>query len=249
MDSLALGEDGVEIEEILTPDSLDPVTKPFGYRKGRRDSDSPFPSPIVDSQGRLIKDEQTVNVFLIAFLSSITATSVPFHTRWVAERNGLFYQLDDSEYNARTDGHLRDKNGNSRCIIEVKPRKRNSDVKIRVQESAQMAAWISQSGVKSHDPMKDCRYSPLTLKCERLELILPSLFHLAQDKDQIYLSFPEFTESWGDHSKGTESLKKQDFLIMHEYGPFSLTSAEDISEVAMFLNSYTLHVASSTARL
>ena len=96
---------------------------PFGQRKGTRDRDSPdtAPTPNLNSRGRLLKDEQTANVFLIAFLSSITATSVPFHTRWVAERNGLAFELEGSKYNTRTDGRLRDKGGRSRCIIEVKP--------------------------------------------------------------------------------------------------------------------------------
>lgn len=32
---------------------------------------------------------QTVNVFLLTLLSAITATTVPFETRWLAERNAM----------------------------------------------------------------------------------------------------------------------------------------------------------------
>lgn len=66
-------------------------------------------------------------------------------------------------YIARTDGHLRNREGQSFSLIEVKPRMRpKDDVSIRVQESAQMAAWISQNKIKSHDPGQKCEYvSPL----------------------------------------------------------------------------------------
>ena len=50
-------------------------------------------------------------------------------------------------YVARTDGHLCNKRGQSFSLIEVKPRERGDDVSIRVQESAQMAAWISRESM------------------------------------------------------------------------------------------------------
>ena len=59
-------------------------------------------------------------------------------------------------YVARTDGHLRNRKNRSLSLIEVKPRKRVNDISIRVQESAQMAAWISQENVDFHDPNKSC---------------------------------------------------------------------------------------------
>lgn len=120
-----------------------------------------FFTPGLDPQGQPIKDEQTVNVFLLAFLSALTASSVPFHTCWVAERNTLLYQRT-VRYIAKTDGHLRDSNNGSRSIIEVKSRVRADDTMIRVQESAQMAAWIKQTRLESHDHESDCRYlSPI----------------------------------------------------------------------------------------
>ena len=53
-------------------------------------------------------------------------------------------------YVARTDGHLCNKRGPGYSLIEVKPRERGDDVSIRVQESAQMAAWISHIEITSH---------------------------------------------------------------------------------------------------
>ena len=139
-------------------------SKEFGRRKNARDVDEAFPTPaptpitpVKDSKGYLIKSEQTVNVFLIAMLSAATATIIPFRVRWVAEQNGLRFYQQGVTYAARTDGHLRDSNGKSRCIIEVKPRERFNDLKIRVQESAQMAAWISDYDIKSHNPNRNFR--------------------------------------------------------------------------------------------
>ena len=114
-----------------------------------------FPPP--SFKGPRIRDEQSVNVFLLTFLAAITATTVPFHTRWYAERNNMLFKKR-VKYNARTDGHLRKADDQIFSLIEVKPHARDDhSVRIRMQESAQMAAFISQYNVKSHDPEKDCR--------------------------------------------------------------------------------------------
>ena len=120
-------------------------------------------APTPGSGGRYIRDEQTVNVFILALLSSITATTVPFDTRWVAERNAMVFRKN-VWYIARTDGHLQNRKHRSLSLIEVKPRKRENDISIRIQESAQMAAWISQEKIDSHDPNKTCEY--VTVDCK-----------------------------------------------------------------------------------
>lgn len=138
-----------ELDEEAPDDDLDTAD---GLR------DDKFNTPGFMAEGQLIKDEQTVNVFLLAFLSAITATTVPFHTRWLAERNAMVYEKK-VRYVARTDGHLRGATGQTYSLIEVKPRRRkDGDVSIRIQESAQMAAWLTQNRKESHDPYKKCRY-------------------------------------------------------------------------------------------
>ena len=114
-------------------------------------------TPTQGPGGQYIRDEQTVNVFILALLSTITATTVPFDTRWVAERNAMIFRKN-VQYVARTDGHLRNRKNRSFSLIEVKPRKRGNDISIRVQETAQMAAWICQEKIESHDPSKSCEY-------------------------------------------------------------------------------------------
>ena len=103
-------------------------------------------------------DEQTVNMFLLNLLMAITAETVPFHTRWSARRNSLLFK-GKVQYSARTDGHLRSKHDQIYGLIEVKPHGRiDNPIGIRLQESAQIAAYISQSGIKEHNPDNDCRY-------------------------------------------------------------------------------------------
>ncbi|KAM0794067.1 hypothetical protein BDR22DRAFT_978061 [Usnea florida] len=180
---------------------------------------APTPGP----GGRYIRDEQTVNVFILALLSTITATTVPFETRWVAERNAMVFRKN-VWYVARTDGHLRDRKNRSLSLIEVKPRKTGNDISIRVQETAQMAAWISQENLDFHDPNKSCE-----------------IFLLSQDKDEIFLTFPYFTRDYGKPYKDVKDLKEKNFLIMREYGPFLLDSREHMNHILVFLHNYTLH--------
>lgn len=96
-------EDEEETDAVVEEDSIYDV----GAESGG-DSDGSTPNKSTRKK-IVVKDEQTVNVFLLAFLSAITSSIVPFHTRWVAERNKLVYERGGSTYNAITDGYLRDK--------------------------------------------------------------------------------------------------------------------------------------------
>lgn len=172
--SLSEEESGDELNESLDEDLDEEVPDDGSERESDLDTtDGPrydnIYTPEYTAEGQLIKDEQTVNVFLLAFLSAITATTVPFHTRWLAERNAMVYEKK-VRYVARTDGHLRSSAGQTYSLIEVKPRRRKvDDVLIRIQESAQMAAWLTQDEKESHDPYTKCRYRryPIT-PCSRL---------------------------------------------------------------------------------
>ena len=64
------------------------------------------------------------------------------------------------EYVAQTDGRLRNNKNRSFGLIEVKPRSRGNDISIQMQEAAQIAAWISENDVVSHDPSINCEYGP-----------------------------------------------------------------------------------------
>ncbi len=100
-------------------------------------------------------------------------------------------------YIARTDGHLRNKRGPSFSLIELKSRKRGDDVSIRVQESAQMTARISHNKITSHDPNNSCEYVLRSLLSPGSRPTRHRIFFLSQDKDEIYVTVPQFSEAYG----------------------------------------------------
>ena len=73
---------------------------------------------------------------------------------------------------------------------------------------------------------------------------------LAQDREEIYVTFPRFTNTYGKDRRGFKNAEKDlrdtDFLQMHEYGPFRLDSKEHMTTIARFLYAYTCHVAMHT---
>lgn len=103
------------------------------------------------------RDEQLVNVALIAFLGALTLHT-PVKGYWSMHRrsfwlcsqaNGTSQQKEGSRiYRADVDGFLKFEDSNvAKAIVEVKPFCRNdtSRTAIRIQESAQMAAWVNES--------------------------------------------------------------------------------------------------------
>src|SRR5262249_45241365 len=94
-------------------------------------------------------DEQIVNAALVLFLKAVTMHFVgdvywTFHRK--AFRIGNGGKKNKPGYEARVDGYLcRCSDNKVMAILETKPCVRQShDHKILMQESAQMAAWISQ---------------------------------------------------------------------------------------------------------
>lgn len=90
-------------------------------------------------------DEQTVNTALILLLKAVCLTSEGLRSApWALERKA-FVLGKPKLYEARTDGHLRYKASDSKvrslAILEVKSGLRE-ELEPRMQESAQMAAWI-----------------------------------------------------------------------------------------------------------
>jgi hypothetical protein len=91
-------------------------------------------------------DEQIVNVALALLLNAVTMHFVP-NTDWTFHRRA--FQIGNKKsgkgFEARVDGYLRRLSDDKvMAILEVKPCVRKKQLAgIRMQESAQMAAWIS----------------------------------------------------------------------------------------------------------
>ena len=112
---------------------MDDSTKDPDYKE---EEDETFPS---------VSDENVVNTGFVSFANVLTYSIAGVKAHWSQERKGFKVgEIDGIKlYEARTDGHLflpNDKH--SKAIIEVKPMMRIASARVRMQEAAQMAAWI-----------------------------------------------------------------------------------------------------------
>lgn len=115
---------------------------------------SPFSPPSGDLAHDLksISDEQIVNMALLLYLQALLINFCGIGADWTPERRALIVKKKDGQkvYEARVDGFLRyqgDQNNPILAIVEVKPCIRDINPSldsIRMQEGAQMAAWICQ---------------------------------------------------------------------------------------------------------
>jgi hypothetical protein len=111
------------------------------------------------------KDEQIVNTALVHLLNAL-AMYQNLNVSWTIHRIPLRAIFDPYSFEARTDGYLSDGQGNPLVLIEVKPVRREDKLApIRMQESAQMVAWIKayEDGVQDPRKMYDSPLPPFLL--------------------------------------------------------------------------------------
>lgn len=106
-----------------------------------------------------VKDEQIVNTALLLFLTAIT---MHFNVQadWSLHRERFVLGEGTKKiFEARVDGYLCSRGSiQVKAIIEVKPIARNKDLEgIRMQEGAQMAAWISSNPDENRKPKQKFR--------------------------------------------------------------------------------------------
>jgi hypothetical protein len=112
-------------------------------------SDPPYSPPHeeIAKQFKAIEDEQIVNTALILYLNSLLIYCPNIKADWTLHRYPLISKnhQGDKSYEARVDGFLkRQEDGAPLIIVEVKPYyRRKKPVETRMQEGAQMAAWIN----------------------------------------------------------------------------------------------------------
>ncbi|KAK2801625.1 hypothetical protein FQN50_007686 [Emmonsiellopsis sp. PD_5] len=146
-------DEELEFSDPETPaDNLD---RDPDFRDRQADKEA-FPS---------VSDENVVNTGLVCFASVVTYSINGVKAHWSQERKG--YKVGEKKgtklYEARTDGHLFLPNdGNSKVIVEVKPMMREESARVRMQETAQMAAWIhvERDTIEGKKPEEERYVSP-----------------------------------------------------------------------------------------
>ncbi|KAI0965853.1 hypothetical protein F4678DRAFT_313077 [Xylaria arbuscula] len=190
---------------------------------------SPFEDPKVF---KAIQDEQIVNTALIEYLNALAIHCTELKANWTLHRLPLIARdhQGTKTYEARVDGYLRRRrDGQPLAIIEVKPFMRSAKWKaIRMQESAQMAAWIN-------------RYPPDVSHIRGTGQKIRRLL-ISQDRHWIYLNFAAFDANYVDYIRDKQGidLNAVSFLEMHEYGPFDVGNQLDMSRLGELVLGYAL---------
>lgn len=102
------------------------------------------------------EDEQIVNAALLLFLNAITL-HFKISAKWSLHRKAFRFGNDNNKiFEARVDGYLLcTADSRIKAIVEVKPYLRSGKSKdIKMQEAAQMTAWISSDPDPMGDPRK-----------------------------------------------------------------------------------------------
>ncbi|MCJ1249917.1 hypothetical protein MMC30_007143 [Trapelia coarctata] len=201
--------------ESSSPDSL---SKPFIY-----------PSPAYEAEQAAVEDEQTVNSALVMFLKAVT---MHFHVQahWSLHRQRfVFGERSAKIFEARVDGYLRSGADNQvKAIIEVKPFSRKADSQgIRMQEGAQMAAWICS--YPDHNPKPKQTFRRLLI---------------SQDRHEVYLTVARYNTEYINYITNKEDSGK-DFLRMTEYGPYSTMERSAVKRLGHILLAFALQECSS----
>ncbi|KAI1276910.1 hypothetical protein F5Y07DRAFT_408121 [Xylaria sp. FL0933] len=161
-----MGEDldndlGDDIDKDLKNLCLDPQTPTSTYanRASFGVSELTPTSPISIEEAkhlwRSTEDEQIISNALILLLNALSMCCKDVTGHWAPERKSFTLAADYKRgYEARVDGIFRTRAGDVKAIVEVKACVRGSkSAEIRMQETAQMAAWIC-SDPPSADQMR-----------------------------------------------------------------------------------------------
>ncbi|KAB8213050.1 hypothetical protein BDV33DRAFT_197125 [Aspergillus novoparasiticus] len=176
-----------------------------------------------------VSDETLVNAFIISLAAAVTFSTPGVKALWSLERKGYTVGIgnDTKIFTARTDGHLSLQHQTySKIIVEVKAMTRESLARIRMQEVAEMAAWIHAEpdiipeGM-SNIPLRDIWFRHMMLCCDRHE---------------VYLVFADYNADYIDYiTNATRESSCQSFLVMNEFGPWNITVPVDIEKIASVL--------------
>ncbi|KAK2768687.1 hypothetical protein FQN54_000543 [Arachnomyces sp. PD_36] len=195
------------------------------------------PSPISKEAAGVLypptRDEQIVNTALLLFLRAISIHKLR-SPNWTLHRRIFQALFPSGKLEARTDGYLElISNGVSKAkaIVEVKPYIREGNEQVRMQESAQMVAWIFKE--------------PDTTPTPKPRLLV------AQDRQEIYVVIATYDNDYVSYLKGnknqqgktaqtSQAAPKMSFLRMEEYGPFNVENHSQMDTLGKFMLAVTM---------
>ncbi|RMZ77390.1 hypothetical protein DV738_g4341, partial [Chaetothyriales sp. CBS 135597] len=175
---------------------------------------------------KAIEDEQIVNTALVLFLNAVTLHYTNISSEWTLYRRPFTVENVNQEkvYEARVDGLLRSKHARDKvqALIEVKPYILQDNT--RMQEAAQMAAWIA-----AHPPVS---YNQHPAREHRRLLV-------SQNRHQIFVNVASFRGEYAKYIRG-ESETTNSFLRMTEYGPFDVTDRDHMKYLGIAMLAFSL---------
>ncbi|KAI9768725.1 MAG: hypothetical protein M1840_004720 [Geoglossum simile] len=172
-------------------------------------------------------DEQIVNMALLLFLNSTTMNHPNVRSGWSPQRK--VFKFGDL-FEARTDGFLRtSQSGRVGAIIEVKRYLRGfNELRVQMQESAQMAAWIAAN------PSDRIEHNS-----SKWRLLI------SQNHKEIYLTFAEYGTEYEEYVKGinhdtTGNRETLSFLTMNRYGPWDVGEKPHMIDLAVVILGFVI---------
>jgi hypothetical protein len=203
-------------------------------------------------QSERAEDEQIVNTALVNFLNAITIHHVRT-VEWTLHRKSFrIGERGGQGFEARVDGTLRRRGGEKEilAIVEVKSARRANFLSvIRMQEAAQMAAWISscpETAAKNSDIRNDPRHRSVHNNGHCLLNFHANNFSrrllISQDKEEIFLTFATFDGHYVDYitGKGREQFDQSSFLQMQTAGPFRTDSKAQMRAISVIVLAWAL---------
>lgn len=191
------------------------------------------------------KDEQIVNTALIVFLNALTI-HFPLSSKWTLHRKPLTAVFKNAEFEARTGGYLDSPGGKPRVLIEVKPILRSwHPLRIQIQESAQMVAWIKSDSELAQKTNRMYAIPSLTASPDK-RLTKGRRFHVSQDRHLVYVTVARYGQEYLDYLvDGTLPQKEKDdedpsFMNMDQYGPWDTTDEGSMRQLGPILLAITL---------
>ncbi|RMD40499.1 hypothetical protein DV735_g4619, partial [Chaetothyriales sp. CBS 134920] len=207
--------------EMTTPDTTE--------AEARTPSPLEQISPAQDdnpNKEKAVEDEQIVNIALLIFLNAITVPYTKGTNEWSPYRCPFVVKDagGNKVYEARVDGLLRDKatRTQTKALVEVKPHPRRDTT--RMQEAAQMAAWISN-------------YPPPGYEQDPKEVYKRLL--VSQDKQMIYVSIASFDAEYVKYIQG-KPTSTTSLLSMIEYGPFDVGIKRHMEALGFIMRSFSI---------